>query len=189
MSRPATPEGGYQPVAAAFHAGLAAAPPPGFISSARWRVAPVASTPVPSTPVPSAPEGYYVDWYLMADFAALGELNVAAVNGTLKAPHDRVAARSGGGAAGLYQLRAGGAQLVAGWETWFAKPRGWGYADVDRSLEGTLRFAPESSLLRRQLVLCPTTEFCLVTRQPDAAATLRKELNAVSVARTSLSDR
>jgi hypothetical protein len=143
----------------AFHRTLAADPPPGFLGSSVARL-------------PAAlwlPEGGgYEDRYLLADFAALGALNEAAVSGQRRAPHDAVAARAAGGAGGLYRLRAGRADgIFRPYRAWTAKPAGTSYAEFDEFLrplvtEGTL-------VWQRQLTLGPTPEFCIETAAPLAS--------------------
>jgi hypothetical protein len=49
----------------------------------------------------------YEDWYLVDDFTALGELNVAAVSAHRQRPHDDVARIAAKGTAGVYALRQG----------------------------------------------------------------------------------
>jgi hypothetical protein len=71
-------------------------------------------------------------------------------------------------AAGLYRLREGevglGAALTA---TWFSKPSGTTYDALYSSLAPLLR-GPMTSLWRRQMVLGPTQEFCLMSPAPAA---------------------
>src|SRR5258706_10660793 len=81
---------------------------------------------VPWFPGPSG----YLDWYTVADFASLGELNEAAVAGARKQPHDNVARMAGAGFGGLYRLIAGRADLPGtNTGTWLSKPDGMKYAE------------------------------------------------------------
>lgn len=137
-----------------FHRALTAAAPAGFRSSAVFRSA--------GAPWIPAGEAGYEDWYLLSGYSALDVLNDAAVAGARTEPHDRVAAAVGGMAAGLYALRTGKPpspdELVA---VWLAKPRGTPYADFYARLEPWTSRAGVS-LWRRQMVLGPTPEFCLL---------------------------
>ena len=177
------PVGDYEMASADLHAALAApgrtaAPAFGLLSSVTWQVAAVPWGP---------PYGRcYADWYLANDFASLEALNEAAVSGSRRGPHDRVAVLSGGGVGGLYRLRTGASDPVAGVEAWFAKPPGWSYPDLDCLLEATFMSDPASSVWQRQLVLGPGLEFCLATRHPDVAAALPEVLNAVTITRNAL---
>ena len=109
----------------------------------------------------------YEDWYLVADFAALGELNEAAVEGARRAPHDQVAAQSGHGTGGVYARWFGHPApdaRVDGRHRWFAKPDGMAYEDLRAAL---VQLVPERAVVwRRQMTLGPTPEFCLVEIEP-----------------------
>ena len=138
----------------AFQRALATAAPDGFVESAIFRAAAAAWLPA-GRPV-------YEDWYLVDDFAALGPLNDAVVAAVAQAAHDRAAAGAEAGAGALYRLRSGDPRidgtLVAHWIT---KPREMRYADFDAGLAGLLA-EPAVSLWRRQMVLGPAPEFCLL---------------------------
>jgi hypothetical protein len=139
----------YVEALAAFHAALAAAPPPGWRGS---RV--LAVEGAPWVPVERALE----DWYFVDDFAALGALNEAAVTGTRKGPHDVAARQAAGGTAGLYRLQSGTVSLPDR-ASWFAKPPAMSYADLFTRL-------PPAELWQRQMVLGPAPEFCLFAADP-----------------------
>jgi hypothetical protein len=96
----------------------------------------------------------YEDWYLVEDWAEVGELNAAAVTGEPREPHDAVARQMGAGWGGLYALIRGEAAPPAT-ARWIDKPLG---EDADAFL-GSLG-AP--TIWRRQMVLGPAPEFCLV---------------------------
>lgn len=97
----------------------------------------------------------YEDWYLLEAAWALDSLGEAAITGRLEHPHRRIAALTGAMAAGLYRLVQGeGADGEHA--TWFN-------AHDPFPLAG-------SRLWRRQLVLGPTPEFCLLSDQPAAIA-------------------
>ena len=132
-----------------FHQALRLDPPDGFLDSACFQISGASWLP----------KGGYEDWYEIADFAALGTMNDAAVSGSRKLPHDEVARLAAGGAGGLYRLVAGEAR----WREcqtamWFRKPAGMTY----EALQAEIGMYTESAALwQRQLVLGPTPEFCL----------------------------
>jgi hypothetical protein len=95
----------------------------------------------------------YEDWYLVEDWAALGELNLAAVDEARRASHDRAASLIGEGWGGLYELARGPAAIPDG-VGWHDKPR-----DVDS--EAFMMRLPDTTIWRRLLVLGPAAEFCL----------------------------
>jgi hypothetical protein len=114
--------------------------------------------------LPEAEEpGWYEDWYLVDDWAALGELNEAAVSGRREEPHHEAATLAADGIAGIYALRAG-EPARPGWAAWLAKPR-------DRTYDA---FVPElgtaagedASIWQRQLTLGPTPEFAVLAQSP-----------------------
>jgi hypothetical protein len=146
----------YEADLLAFHASLAADRPAGFVRSetsglgrASWLDA----------------EDSYEDWYLVSDWAAVGELNHAAVAAAHLASHDRVAHQAGSGAGAIYGLHAGSENAGSRVRTWFAKPEGWSYGRLYDALGATLDDG--ASLWRRQLVLGPAPEFCLRSGTPQ----------------------
>jgi hypothetical protein len=144
----------YERSLAAFHEALMAAPSDGLRGSATFRIE--GATWV--GPVPRA----YEDWYLLDGSFALDLLNEAAVSGSRRGPHDDAARAAAGGAGGLYQLKSGepevaGARFVA----WLTKPPDTDYQDFYALLEPWTG-QPGRSLWRRQMVLGPAPEFCLL---------------------------
>jgi hypothetical protein len=143
----------YEALLTAFHASLAAAPPPGFHGSFTYRVSGAPWIPT------SGPA--YEDWYLLSDAAALDPLNQAAVSGPRHRPHDAVAARAQWGAAGLYLLRQGAPAFAGvGRAAWLAKPAGQSYDAFFQEIQARAG-ARAWALWGRQMVLGPTPEFCL----------------------------
>jgi hypothetical protein len=144
-----------------FHGRLAAVPIAGFGRSYTLRV----------------PElgwlagGGYEDWYLVADFAALGELNRAAVDAARLSSHDALARTVSGrhGAGGVYGLAFGTAGAAAGaaaggvtsggWAGWFGKRHGVGYAELRAELRELVEAGAVSAVWQRQMVLGPAPEF------------------------------
>jgi hypothetical protein len=154
--RPGVSPAVYEATQRRFHSALAGAPPPGFIRSfsAALSGAPWAAQGGPA----------YEDWYLVDRSAALDPLNQAAITASRQAPHDAAAALAAGGAAGLYVLRAGTPLPAPRHATWFAKPRGMTYADLDATLRDVV--AGGACLWMRYMVLGPTPEFCLQSAAP-----------------------
>lgn len=147
-----------------FHASLASRPPAGFVRSAAFAVS--------GTPWLPEQRDSYEDWYLVCDWAAVGELNHDAVAPVHLISHDRVANQSDGGTGGIYALRAGDDVPGQVHATWFAKPPGWSYRELDTALD---RWLGEGlALWQRQMTLGPAPEFCLRGRtEPKLPAALR----------------
>jgi hypothetical protein len=155
----------YEQSLIAFHRSLAHRLPVGTRASATFRVA---EPPLPADPA-GGPGPAYEDWYLVDDFAALGVLNEAAVGRGHRTSHDDVARRFGFGAGGLYALIEGepcAASLgEAALAVWISRPPG----STRRALAELLGDGIDpahASLWRRQLVLGPAPELCLLA--PEA---------------------
>ena len=143
----------YEQSLSAFHSTLTAHAPQGFLGSASF-----AFRNVPWFPAPLG----YMDWYQVADFASLGELNEAAVTGARKEPHDTVARMAGAGFGGLYRLIAGQADLPrTNTGTWLSKPDGMKYVDFIEQASGLVT-PSRMGLWQRQMSLGPGLEFCLL---------------------------
>jgi hypothetical protein len=151
----------YEETQRAFHAALKADPSPGFRGSTSYAVAGYPWVPG-SRPA-------YEDWYLVDGSAALDPLNEAAVTASRLAPHDAAAKLAEGGTAGIYRLRLP-AELPAnlpqrGQESWFSRPSGMSY-DALWSLMGRIIEDHQAQLWIRHMVLGPSPEFCLQSREP-----------------------
>ncbi|MGI8491605.1 MAG: hypothetical protein ACR2KC_01745, partial [Acidimicrobiales bacterium] len=126
-----------------FHAAVEADPPTGWIGSWSWRL--------PRPPwLGEWPPEVYSDWYLVEGFDALGELNSAAVGGSRRPAHDKVAGRSGWGTGALFKrCGAGRATLATPGEVvslgFLDKAPGVAYAGAERELEA----AGEASWVRQ----------------------------------------
>lgn len=159
----------YEDDLVAFHASVSCAPPAGFLCSAAFQV----------TGAPWLPQqrDCYEDWYLVRDWAAVGALNANAVAPAHTKAHNRVARHAESGAGGLYALRAGDGVPGGTAATWFTKPVGWSYADIESALETSLDRG--LTLWQRQMLLSPAPEFCL---RGDAAPDLAAPLHGSRVA-------
>jgi hypothetical protein len=139
--RAGTETGGYEAGLTAFHEALRAHPPAGFVGSRAFRL--------DAAPWLPGDGPVYEDWYLVADWAAMGTLNEGAVSGARSRPHDAVAAQAREGTAGVYAPLHGG-EPAAGEVSWVAKPAGMSYADFHAEL---------GAAWQRQMVLGPTPEY------------------------------
>jgi hypothetical protein len=110
--------------------------------------------------LPFAPTAGYEDWYLVADWAALGELNHAAVSGARAAPHDAVARLARDGWGGVYGLICG-TPRAPDRGRWVSKPRAETY-------ESFLGREEAETVWQRQLVLGPAPEFFLSAERSEA---------------------
>lgn len=162
--------GGYEQSLAAFQEVLMTNAPPGFRRAAVFRHGPAAWLPGDGP--------HYVDWYLVDDSAALDPLNDGAISAVCLAAHDAAAERAAGGTAGLYGLRQGVVRAAAVHSaTWFSKPAGMPYAELD-GLLGEAMEAGSAQLWSRRMTLGPTPEMCVLAA---AGVPLPEEFGAVHV--------
>ena len=145
--------GAYERYLTGFHETLATTDVDGFQGSATFRIEGASWM--------GSGRQVYEDWYLLDGSYAMDPLNEAAVSGARKEPHDAAAHAATDGAGGLYQLKSGGPGVAAQNAFWFSKPAGVGYPEFYERLE-TWTEDPNSSLWRRQMVLGPAPEFCLL---------------------------
>lgn len=148
----------YEQAQLAFHRSLAHTPPAGFSGSACYRAA--------ALPWLGAAAGYE-DWYFVADYTALGVLGEAAVGHGHRSAHDEAARRFGAGAGGLYGLVEGTPRLDGAAAVWIARPPGSQRLALGELL-GDGMDPRQAGLWRRQLVLGPAPEFCLLAPEPPA---------------------
>ena len=150
-SYPHVDKASYQQRLVDFHDALRAQKPAGFHYSTVFQVG--------HAPWLDTDGEAYEEWYVVHNFAALEALNEAAVSGSCKEPHNRVASHAAGGAGGLYRLRAGEPGLAAAHVArWFVKPSGMSYEDLYSTLQPEIEQAA-GSLWQRQMVLGPAPEF------------------------------
>ncbi len=174
--REGAPAEDYEQALETFHRSLAHRPPAGMTALASYRLAelpwraPGATGQNPLADGLRAPA--YEDWYLVADYASLGVLNEAAAGRGHRSRHDGIAALAGPGAGAVYALLEGEPNTaalagagVAVWVTTQPQPSspkalepGLGPAE----LVGDGMDRATSSLWRRQLVLGPAPELCVV---------------------------
>jgi hypothetical protein len=170
----------YEDALSAFHRSLAHSPPFGFEGSAAFRIGtpPWETSRTAAVPRGAPASGWYEDWYLVEDFAALGVLNDAAVARGHRSSHDRAAKGLGSGAAGVYGLIEGevasaGSLGECRHATW-VEPAGSANVAEIGALLGDGMDPSASSVWRRQLVLGPAPEFCVLSReQPAGVASAR----------------
>ena len=170
----------YEQALAHFHRSLAHARPAGFQSSAVFRVSELPWLESSgATQTQRAPGGGcgYEDWYFVDDYTALGVLNEAAVGHGHRSVHDDLARHFGAGAGGLYGLieghpPAGPASLDrASVAVWVRRSPGVQRRGLGELL-GDGMDPRHASLWRRQLVLGPAPEFCLLARKAPPGVAL-----------------
>ena len=135
----------YEQAQRSFHAALE-------ISSGSFRLA----------ELPFTGRDGYEDWYLVESWAALGELNRAAVDSGRRSDHDHVASFAADGWGAVYALARGPATIPDHVE-WLEKPRETSYDDF-------ILLLPETTIWQRQMVLGPGPEFCLTAPSSPGAA-------------------
>ncbi len=151
--------GVYEQAAERFHRSLCRARPAGMRGSALLRA---------GDPPWLEGDGWYEDWYLLDDFSALGVLNEAAVAAGHRSLHDHLARMFRGGAGGVYRLIEGRCESVAQSQAiWVARPAGASAPGLG-DLLGDGMDREQASLWRRQLVLGPAPEYCLLAGEPPA---------------------
>jgi hypothetical protein len=175
--RPGVATEDYEQALAAFHRSLSRTPPVGMLASAALRLPAVPWLPKAAADG-GAPgvTGGYEDWYLVEDFAALGVINAAAVGRGHRTSHDHVARWTGAGAGGLYRLLDGDVAppglagvADAGLAVWVERPPGSAAGGLEQLLADGIDPA-RASLWRRQLVLGPAPELCLLATDVPAGA-------------------
>jgi hypothetical protein len=154
--RPEIDHGEYESGLQRFHERLAVVPIPGFVDSWTLRV----------PDLPWLAGGGYEDWYLVEDFAALGELAEHAVDAARSDSHDVLARAVQDGAGGVYALLTGAVDAREGWCGWFGKRDGVGYPALQAALETQVENEGSLVVWQRQLVLGPAPEFRVLAPGP-----------------------
>lgn len=151
----------YESDQQAFHRSLARSRPVGMLGSALFR----------AQELPWLAAGGYEDWYLVEDWAALGVLNEAAVGRGHRTAHERALSAFGAGAGGLFALCGGSPEVEAlarcSIAVWVARAIGLAPLGLDELLGDGIE-PDRASLWRRQLVLGPSPELCLLCEEPSA---------------------
>jgi hypothetical protein len=161
----------YEQALIAFHRSLARSLPVGMRASASFQLASLPWLPsmVETEKGDGTSRGGYEDWYLLDDFAALGVLNEAAVGRGHSTRHNDAARRFGRGAGAIYALVEGEPCAEALGEAsiavWIAPPPGSHRRGLEELL-GDGMDPQRASLWRRQLLLGPAPEFCLLAGEP-----------------------
>ena len=169
----------YEQAELAFHRSLARTPPVGLRGSALFRVGgiPWLTHDRDGAGATARRRAAMRTGTCSTDFTALGVLNEAAVGRGHRTSHDRVSRHFGAGAGGVYGLVEGEPQSPAsplGDATiaiWIARPPERPPGATRRALGDLLGDGMDprhASLWRRQLVLGPAPEFCLLAREPSA---------------------
>jgi hypothetical protein len=175
-----TGSGAYETALTAFHRSLAHNPPVGTLGSAVFRAASAPWRGPVAKSRGAAGGAWYEDWYLLADYTALGVLNEAAVGRGHRTTHDEAARRFGAGAGGLYGLIEGERATAGGHEhaellstatcaVWVSSPPEAPKRGLAELL-GDGMDPRRASLWRRQLVLGPAPEYCLLAVEAPAGA-------------------
>ncbi len=157
----------YEQALIGFHRSLARELPVGTRGSATFAV----------RDLPWLAAAGYEDWYLLEDYAALGVLGEAAVGRGHRTPHDRAARNYGFGAGAVYALIEGRQQAdvlgCASIAVWVQRALGAEHRGLEELLGDGID-PGHASLWRRQLVLGPAPELCvLADEEPQGVAGTR----------------
>jgi hypothetical protein len=150
----------YEQALSDFHRSLAHSPPIGFLRSACYRTG-----RLPWMDSDLA----YEDWYLIEDYTALGVLGEAAVAHGHRSAHQRLARVTHNGAGGLYRLCEGDPE-IGGAQTsiWVTPARLSEQSAVAGLLMADGTDPADCSLWRRELVLGPAPEYCILASERPA---------------------
>jgi hypothetical protein len=151
----------YEDAQRRLHHSLAARPPAGYGGSARFRAE--------ELPWLDGDGRGYEDWYLVEDWTALGILREAAVAAGHRSAHDAAARHYGTGAGAVMRLAEGHwAPETARVAVWVTPAPGRVEAAQESLLLGDGLDRAHASLWRRELVLGPAPEYCVLAPEPPA---------------------
>jgi hypothetical protein len=155
----------YERALEQFHRSLAHQAPSGFRGSGTFRVP---GLPWLASPPGSSDAGGYEDWYLLADWAALGVLEEAAVSHEHVGAHDKIASLAGISTGAVYRFLEGYSGLDEGRvAVWVARSAGHEHPSLSALLGDGMDPAADG-LWRRCLGLGPAPEFCLLASEASA---------------------
>jgi hypothetical protein len=151
----------YEAAQQRLHRSLAARPPEGYAGSARFRAQ--------ELPWLEGVGAGYEDWYLVQDWTALGILREAAIAAGHRSAHDAAARQAAVGVGAVYRLAEGRwSPREVRVAVWVTAARGRAEATVAPLLLGDGIDEVGGGLWRRELVLGPAPEYCLLTSEAPA---------------------
>ncbi len=150
--------GSYERALTGFHRSLAHTPPSGLRGSVAARYE--------ELPWLAGGGAGYEDWYLLDDWAAVGVLEQAALARGHHGAHEAIAAHSGAGSGGVYELVEGAARSAASeCAVWVESRPGRERLSLE-ALLGDGLVPRRDGLWRRSLVLGPAPEYCVLAGGP-----------------------